>query len=230
MAGHRHAGTNSRPSSGLTIEYATFTKIIDGDLPGRFVWRDERCTSFLSMLAYLAQDGTLRPQRSANPYSADTPGTWTADSAGFRRLHRRARRRRRNLREPRECPVLDVARRGRRPAQHPAQTVARAPTCAVGVDLAALVAPKDELSAQLPRIEYALASGAARMSRQPPGGLGPVLNLRPAPYEAHLERGDRLRKVCMASAELVDALAQDAESLSNLGGADQVLGLHGLGP
>ena len=26
-----------------------FTKIIDGELPGRFVWRDERCVSFLSI-------------------------------------------------------------------------------------------------------------------------------------------------------------------------------------
>lgn len=26
-----------------------FTKIIDGDLPGRFVWRDDRCVSFLSI-------------------------------------------------------------------------------------------------------------------------------------------------------------------------------------
>ncbi len=26
-----------------------FTRIIDGDLPGRFVWRDERCVAFLSI-------------------------------------------------------------------------------------------------------------------------------------------------------------------------------------
>lgn len=26
-----------------------FTKIIEGDLPGRFVWRDERCVGFLSI-------------------------------------------------------------------------------------------------------------------------------------------------------------------------------------
>jgi histidine triad (HIT) family protein len=26
-----------------------FTKIIDGELPGRFVWRDERCVGFLSI-------------------------------------------------------------------------------------------------------------------------------------------------------------------------------------
>lgn len=31
-----------------------FTKIIDGELPGRFVWKDERCVAFLSIapLAY----------------------------------------------------------------------------------------------------------------------------------------------------------------------------------
>ncbi len=26
-----------------------FTRIIDGELPGRFVWRDDRCVSFLSI-------------------------------------------------------------------------------------------------------------------------------------------------------------------------------------
>jgi histidine triad (HIT) family protein len=26
-----------------------FTRIIEGDLPGRFVWRDERCAAFLSI-------------------------------------------------------------------------------------------------------------------------------------------------------------------------------------
>ncbi|MPZ73163.1 MAG: HIT domain-containing protein [Nitriliruptorales bacterium] len=26
-----------------------FTKIIDGELPGRFVWRDDRCAAFLSI-------------------------------------------------------------------------------------------------------------------------------------------------------------------------------------
>ncbi len=26
-----------------------FTRIIDGELPGRFVWRDERCVAFLSI-------------------------------------------------------------------------------------------------------------------------------------------------------------------------------------
>jgi histidine triad (HIT) family protein len=27
-----------------------FTRIIEGDLPGRFVWRDERCVAFLSIM------------------------------------------------------------------------------------------------------------------------------------------------------------------------------------
>jgi histidine triad (HIT) family protein len=31
-----------------------FTRIIDGELPGQFVWRDDRCVSFLSI-------GPLRP-------------------------------------------------------------------------------------------------------------------------------------------------------------------------
>ena len=28
---------------------SVFTKIIEGDLPGRFVWRDEQCVGFLSI-------------------------------------------------------------------------------------------------------------------------------------------------------------------------------------
>ena len=28
---------------------SVFTMIIDGDLPGRFVWRDDRCVAFLSI-------------------------------------------------------------------------------------------------------------------------------------------------------------------------------------
>ncbi|NHU84538.1 HIT family protein [Kocuria sp. JC486] len=35
-----------------------FTKIIDGEIPGRFVWQDERCVAFLS-IAPLAQGHTL---------------------------------------------------------------------------------------------------------------------------------------------------------------------------
>jgi histidine triad (HIT) family protein len=35
-----------------------FTKIIDGDLPGRFVWRDETCVGFLS-IAPIAPGHTL---------------------------------------------------------------------------------------------------------------------------------------------------------------------------
>ncbi len=28
---------------------SVFTKIIDGDIPGRFVWRDDRCAAFLTI-------------------------------------------------------------------------------------------------------------------------------------------------------------------------------------
>ncbi|KAA9395635.1 HIT family protein [Kocuria coralli] len=35
-----------------------FTKIIDGEIPGRFVWRDEKCVAFLS-IAPLSQGHTL---------------------------------------------------------------------------------------------------------------------------------------------------------------------------
>lgn len=35
-----------------------FTKIIDGEIPGRFVWKDQRCVAFLS-IAPLAQGHVL---------------------------------------------------------------------------------------------------------------------------------------------------------------------------
>jgi histidine triad (HIT) family protein len=33
----------------LAAMATVFTRIIDGELPGRFVWRDERCVAFLSI-------------------------------------------------------------------------------------------------------------------------------------------------------------------------------------
>jgi histidine triad (HIT) family protein len=33
----------------LAAMATVFTRIIDGELPGRFVWRDDRCVSFLSI-------------------------------------------------------------------------------------------------------------------------------------------------------------------------------------
>jgi histidine triad (HIT) family protein len=35
-----------------------FTRIIDGELPGRFVWRDDRCVAFLSIMP-IARGHTL---------------------------------------------------------------------------------------------------------------------------------------------------------------------------
>ncbi|MEE8412802.1 MAG: HIT family protein, partial [Acidobacteriota bacterium] len=35
-----------------------FTRILDGELPGRFVWRDDRCAAFLS-IAPLSPGHTL---------------------------------------------------------------------------------------------------------------------------------------------------------------------------
>ena len=33
----------------MSIVASVFTMIIDGDLPGRFVWKDDRCVAFLSI-------------------------------------------------------------------------------------------------------------------------------------------------------------------------------------
>ncbi len=47
-----------------------FTRIIDGDLPGRFVWRDERCAAFLT-IEPLAPGHTLVVPREEVPHWID---------------------------------------------------------------------------------------------------------------------------------------------------------------
>src|SRR5260370_4966002 len=42
------AQSSTRPTISVTVA-TLFTRIIDGELPGTFVWRDERCVSFLSI-------------------------------------------------------------------------------------------------------------------------------------------------------------------------------------
>src|SRR6187549_2935491 len=37
------------PERGESNMASIFTKIIDGELPARFLWRDERCVAFLSI-------------------------------------------------------------------------------------------------------------------------------------------------------------------------------------
>lgn len=48
--GRQHRVATYTRSDSTGGEMATvFTRIIDGELPGRFVWRDERCVAFLSI-------------------------------------------------------------------------------------------------------------------------------------------------------------------------------------
>ena len=49
-----------------------FTKIIEGEIPGRFVWQDERCVAFLS-IAPLAQGHTLVVPREEIDHWIDLP-------------------------------------------------------------------------------------------------------------------------------------------------------------
>ena len=60
-----------------------FTRIIDGELPGRFVWRDDRCVAFLSI-------NPLQPgphPRGADRARSTTGSTSTPD--GHRPPHAR---------------------------------------------------------------------------------------------------------------------------------------------
>ena len=49
-----------------------FTRIIDGEIPGRFVWRDDRCVAFLT-IAPLAPGHTLVVPREEIPHWIDLP-------------------------------------------------------------------------------------------------------------------------------------------------------------
>ena len=49
-----------------------FTKIIEGEIPGRFVWQDERCVGFLS-IDPLAQGHTLVVPREEHDHWIDLP-------------------------------------------------------------------------------------------------------------------------------------------------------------
>jgi histidine triad (HIT) family protein len=54
-----------------------FTRIIDGELPGRFVWRDEHCVAFLSINP-LAPGHTLVVPRVEVDHWIDVPGALMA--------------------------------------------------------------------------------------------------------------------------------------------------------
>jgi histidine triad (HIT) family protein len=49
-----------------------FTKIIEGEIPGRFVWQDERCVGFLS-IDPLSQGHTLVVPREEHDHWIDLP-------------------------------------------------------------------------------------------------------------------------------------------------------------
>ncbi|MDN5630583.1 HIT family protein [Glutamicibacter protophormiae] len=56
---------------------SVFTKIIEGDLPGRFVWRDEQCVGFLSIQP-LAQGHVLVVPRQEVDAWVDLPADLAA--------------------------------------------------------------------------------------------------------------------------------------------------------
>lgn len=56
---------------------SVFTKIIEGDLPGRFVWRDEQCVGFLSIQP-LAQGHVLVVPRQEVEAWVDLPADLAA--------------------------------------------------------------------------------------------------------------------------------------------------------
>jgi histidine triad (HIT) family protein len=61
-----------------------FTRIIDGELPGRFVWRDERCVAFLSINP-LAPGHTLVVPRVEVDHWIDVPADLMAHLTGVSR-------------------------------------------------------------------------------------------------------------------------------------------------
>jgi histidine triad (HIT) family protein len=58
-----------------------FTRIIDGELPGRFVWRDDECVAFLS-IAPLRPGHTLVVPRAEVDHWLDLPVTLTQHLMG----------------------------------------------------------------------------------------------------------------------------------------------------
>ena len=56
---------------------SVFTRIIDGDLPGRFVWRDEVCAAFLSINPLSTGHALIVPREETDHW-VDLPETTTA--------------------------------------------------------------------------------------------------------------------------------------------------------
>lgn len=53
-----------------------FTKIIEGELPGRFVWRDERCVGFLSINPLRPGHTLVVPRQEVEHWIDLDLGTW----------------------------------------------------------------------------------------------------------------------------------------------------------
>ena len=53
-----------------------FTKIIDGELPGRFVWRDDRCVAFLSIAPLRPGHVLVVPRDEVEHWIDVEPDVW----------------------------------------------------------------------------------------------------------------------------------------------------------
>ena len=54
-----------------------FTRIIDGELPGRFVWRDDVCVAFLSINPLRTGHVLVVPRAEVEHWIDLDPATWT---------------------------------------------------------------------------------------------------------------------------------------------------------
>ena len=63
-----------------------FTKIIRGDLPGRFVWRDDRVVAFLTIAPIRPGHVLVVPIEETDKWTDVDPDTWTHASAVAQRI------------------------------------------------------------------------------------------------------------------------------------------------
>ena len=57
---------------------SVFTRIIDGELPGRFVWRDDEVVAFLSIGPIATGHTLVVPRRQVDRWTDLDAATWTA--------------------------------------------------------------------------------------------------------------------------------------------------------
>lgn len=53
-----------------------FTKIIDGEIPGRFVWKDDRCVAFLTIEPLTPGHALVVPREEVEVWTDLTPTSW----------------------------------------------------------------------------------------------------------------------------------------------------------